>query len=395
MKEKDLTLKGISVFSGKLLEITVSRGRIGRIIEIPEEGDFPFIAPGFLDIQVNGYAGIDYSSEELTGSGMKKVITRLAESGTTQHMPTIITSPRERIVKNLETMADMAEKYPEIGAAISGFHIEGPFISKGNGPRGAHDANYVRNPDFGEFEAWQNAARGKIKIVTLAPEKKGAIDFIKKITDTGVVAAIGHTDAPAELIHTASRAGARLSTHLGNGSHSLLPRLDNYIWEQLANDKLCASIVTDGFHLPSSVIKVFRRSKDPSRLILVSDVSPLGGLAPGKYRWGNIKVEIHEDGHLGLPGSSILAGSGHMLDWDIPRFMAATNCLLDEAVRLCTENPARLLSLPYTYGKLETGSPANLVLFRVKEGSPRLEVEQTIRNGKTVFTVDAMTGSAP
>ena len=154
MKEKDLTLKGISVFSGKLLEVTVSRGRIGRIIEIPEEGDFPFIAPGFLDIQVNGYAGIDYSSEELTGPGMEKVISKLAESGTTQHMPTIITSPRERIVKNLETMADMAEKDPEIGAAVVGFHIEGPFISKGNGPRGTHDADYVRNPDFGEFEAW-------------------------------------------------------------------------------------------------------------------------------------------------------------------------------------------------------------------------------------------------
>jgi N-acetylglucosamine-6-phosphate deacetylase len=253
----------------------------------------------------------------------------------------------------------------------------------------------VRNPDFGEFEAWQNAARGRIKIVTLAPEKKGAIDFIERITDTGVVAAIGHTDAPAELIHAAARAGARLSTHLGNGSHSLLPRLDNYIWEQLANDELCASIVTDGFHLPSAVVKVFRRAKDPSRLILVSDVSPLGGLKPGKYRWGNIKVEIHENGYLGLPGTSILAGSGHMLDWDIPHFMAATNSLLDEAVRLCTENPARLLSLPYTYGKLETGSPANLVLFRVKEGSPRLEVEQTIRNGKTVFAAGTMTGPAP
>lgn len=395
MKEKDLRLKGISVFSGKLLEVTVSQGRIGRIIEIPEEGDLPFIAPGFLDIQVNGYAGIDYSSEELTGSGMEKVISRLAESGTTQHMPTIITSPRERIVKNLETMSDEAEKDQEIGAAVAGFHIEGPFISKGNGPRGAHDADYVRNPDFGEFEAWQNAARGRIKIVTLAPEKKGAIDFIERITDTGVVAAIGHTDAPAELIHAAAKAGARLSTHLGNGSHSLLPRLDNYIWEQLANDELCASIVTDGFHLPSAVVKVFRRAKDPSRLILVSDVSPLGGLAPGKYRWGNIKVEIHEDGHLGLPGSSILAGSGHMLDWDIPHFMTATNSLLDEAVRLCTENPARLLSLPYTYGKLETGSPANLVLFRFQEGSPRLEVEQTIRNGKTVFAADTTTGPAP
>ncbi|UCF98930.1 MAG: hypothetical protein JSV89_05155 [Spirochaetaceae bacterium] len=150
--------------------------------------------------------------------------------------------------------------------------------------------------------SWQEAARGMIRLITLAPERPGAKEFIRRASTTGVKVALGHTAADGETIDTAVRAGASLSTHLGNGSHSLIPRLKNYIWQQLSIDELFASIITDGFHLPDSVVKAFWRAKSKERIILTSDVAVMGGKEPGVYRYGSIEVEIFSDGHLGLPG---------------------------------------------------------------------------------------------
>jgi N-acetylglucosamine-6-phosphate deacetylase len=369
---------------GKPVEVECSGGTITGITEIPGGGgDLPFITPGFLDMQVNGFRGSDYSLPDLSRDHILSIIRSLAASGTTQHTPTIVTSPADRILRNLRVIADLADADADAAAAMTGIHIEGPFISGEDGPRGAHDPAFVREPDMGEFREWQAAAGGRIKIVTVAPERKGALDFIAGLAETGVVPAIGHTGADPETIAKAVAAGARLSTHLGNGSYVTLPRLRNYIWEQLAEDRLMAGIISDGFHLPRAVVKVFHRAKGPERLILVSDVALLGGCKPGVYKRGSLDVQVYDDGHLGLPGKAILAGAAHLLDWDIPRFMEFTGASLEETVRLCTVNPARLLGLPPGFGKLEKGSPANLALFRRPETGP-LDIEKAVRGGVTV-----------
>jgi N-acetylglucosamine-6-phosphate deacetylase len=377
--------KGINVLTGGAVEIEIAHTRICRVKEIEASDEHPYLSPGFLDIQVNGYNGHGYSHEDFSEETIKKIIFALDSSGTTQHFATIVTTPNARMLKNLAVIARAVRTSEDIAAAIAGIHIEGPYLSPEDGPRGAHDPAYLRDPDFSEFQGWQDAAQGLIRLITLAPERKGAIEFIQKVTSAGVRIAIGHSGAEPACIREAIEAGACMTTHLGNGSHNLLPRLKNYIWEQLAADELAASIICDGFHLPAAVVKVFKRAKGLGKLILVSDVAYYGGLRPGIYQFDNIDVQVFEDGHLGLAGTEFLAGAAHLLDRDIAQFMAYTGCSLAETIPLCTINPSNVMGLPQNYGRIEEGSPANLVFFNYRKGNGRLDIVRTIRNGKEIF----------
>jgi N-acetylglucosamine-6-phosphate deacetylase len=381
-----MTLRGKDPQTGTFIEARIESGHITDIVEVANSGEnMPYLSRGFLDMQVNGYNGSDYSLEDLDGAHIERIINSLAAAGTSLHVPTIVTRPQKLLVKNLRRIRLACEESPLVAAAIVGIHIEGPFISSEDGPRGAHDGRYVRDPSFDEFLEWQEASAGKIAMVTVAPERDGTLEFIESVSKTGVVVAIGHTGASPERIREAVAAGASLSTHLGNGSHAQIPRLRNYIWEQLAADELMAGLIADGFHLPPSVMKVVARAKGMERIILVSDVALLGGFAPGLYPWGNLQVEVFSDGHIGLPGTTFLAGAAHLLDWDIPSFMRATGASLAETIGLCTDNPARLLKLAGSGSRLERGSPANLVLFDFDKDAPRLKILKTFIGGKAVF----------
>jgi N-acetylglucosamine-6-phosphate deacetylase len=381
-----MKVKGISVFSEEPIEVEIKEGFIENISLLPEiEQNLPYVSPGFFDLQANGYKGSDYSLEDFSEEHLRNIIANLATLGTTQHIPTIVSSPQERILKNLEIISKAINTSPDIKEAIPGIHIEGPFISPKEGPRGCHDPSFIRNPDFEEFKQWQEAAEGRVVMVTIAPEREGSMDFIKKVTLTGVRIAIGHTGATPEIIKEAIEAGAQFSTHLGNGSYSMLPKLKNYIWEQLAADELFAGIICDGFHLPSSVVKVFARAKGLERLILTSDVALAGGLNPGIYEWGNMEIEVFKDGHLGLAGSGILAGAGHLLDWDIAHFIRFTGNDLANTISLCTINPAKIIKMPHNYGRLEVGAPANLTLFHYQTGDDSLQIVHTLCKGNVIF----------
>lgn len=377
--------QGISAFTSQPVDVCVQAEKIVEITPLQTSFELPYIAPGFFDMQVNGYKGSDYSIEDFSEEHLQKIIAHLAASGVTQHLPTIVTGPQARMLQTLEIISAARRHNPDIAAAIPGIHIEGPYISSEDGPRGAHDPVYIRDPDAAEFDQWQEAADGKIVLVTIAPERCGALDFIKQIAACGVAVAIGHTAADPATIGQAIKAGAKLSTHLGNGSHGLLPRLKNYLWEQLAADELMASIIADGFHLPPSVLKVISRAKGLDKLILVSDAALLGGFVPGIYQWGRLDVQVFEDGHLGLPGTEFLAGAAHLLDWDIPHFMNATGYDLASTLPLCTTNPAKILNEAEHLGAFAVGAPANLVLFTFQPGDERLTIEKTIRAGKEIF----------
>jgi N-acetylglucosamine-6-phosphate deacetylase len=380
-----LEITGQSPFTRKGLALSIEDGRVREVNQIDAPSDTPFVSRGFIDFQVNGYAGYDYSSENLSVEHTHHIINLLAASGTTRHVPTIITGPQQRIVKNLQTLSRAVKDAPDASAAIPGIHIEGPYISGEEGPRGAHDLKFVREPSLFEFDEWQEAAEGRIKIVTVAPEKKGALGFISHVSRQGVLIAIGHTAASAKRIQQAVEAGARLSTHLGNGCHSKLPRLQNYLWEQLAEDRLYAGIIADGFHLPASVLKVFARSKGLERLLLVSDAAVAGGKAAGRHAWGDIGVEVHTDGHISLAGSEFLAGAGHLLNRDIAQFIRHTGCSLAEAISLCTLNPAKLLGENEYRMSLQKGISADLTLFHYRPGDEQLRIEQTLLRGKTIY----------
>ncbi len=381
-----MKVKGISIFSEEPIEVEIKGGFIENINLLSGSNhNLPYVSPGFFDLQVNGYKGSDYSLEDFSEEHLRNIITNLAASGTTQHIPTIVSSPGERILRNLKIISKAINTSPDIKEAIPGIHIEGPFISPEEGPRGCHDPEFIRNPDFEEFIQWQEAAEGRIVMVTIAPEREDSIDFIKKVTRTGVKIAIGHTGATPEIIKKAIEVGAQFSTHLGNGSYPILPKVNNYIWEQLAADELFAGIICDGFHLPASAVKVFARAKGLERLILTSDVALAGGLNPGIYKWGNMEVEVFKDGHLGLAGTGILAGAGHLLDWDIAHFVKFTGNSLAKTIPLCTINPAKVIEMSYNYGKLEVGAPANLTLFHYQTGDDRLQIVHTLRKGSVIL----------
>lgn len=373
---------GLSCQSEAPIAVDIEENKIVSVRPTALRPGMPWLCPGFTDIQVNGYAGLDYSSPNLSVDEVETICATIASSGTLRHCATIITSPRENINRSCKVIATAVREKNLVAASVIGIHIEGPFISPEDGPRGAHDPAHVRLPSFGEFLEWQENAGGLIKIVTIAPEMEGALDFIAKASAAGVVVAIGHTGASPEIIRQAVAAGARVSTHLGNGSHANLPRLKNYLWEQLAADELSASIIADGFHLPNAVIKAFSRAKGLSKLILVSDVAFLAGSEPGLKRWGNMNVEVHPDGHIGLAGTPFLAGAGHLLDRCIAQFVRATGATVPETVSLCTTNPALLLGLPDSACELEAGSPANLVSFHLSDGANSLRVEHSLLLGE-------------
>jgi N-acetylglucosamine-6-phosphate deacetylase len=375
---------GRSVFTNKNVIINVEGETIKSAEPYDDSGTLPWISPGFWDIQVNGYNGIDYSLESLKKEQIQSLTLFLAKHGVVYHVPTFVSMPDERLMANLETLRDALEIFPEVRAAIPCVHLEGPFISPEDGPRGAHDKLYVRNPDFAAFERWQKAAGGLIRYVTLAPELPGAMDFIRQVTASGVKAAIGHCAASPEQIRAAVAAGASYSTHLGNGSHGMLPRLNNYVWEQIACDDLMAGIISDGFHLPPAVVKTIYRTKGLDKIVLVSDIALPGGYARGFYKWGNIDIEVFADGHLGVKGTQALAGAAHCLDWDLARFMEFTGASLRDAIKLCTINPARFLGFDTAeYDGFRSGMKASLSLFDYSDG--KITIKQTVAAGRLLY----------
>ena len=360
------TVRGVELLTNRRVELRITGDQVASIGPWEGESDeVVWVAPAFTDAQCNGYAGNDYSAADLNAEHVGQVVSVLARSGTGLHLPTVITNSQERICRNLEIIADAVERNELVREAVGGIHVEGPYISDQDGPRGAHDAAFVRDPSYAEVREWMDASAGLLRMVTLAPERRGALEVIERLTADGVIVAIGHTAASPEQIRCAVDAGARVSTHLGNGSHGQLPRLKNYLWAQLSDDRLAAGVIADGFHLPDDVLRVFGRVKSADRIFLVSDAAYLGGTAPGTYHWGTIAVDVHEDGHLGLHGTEFLAGAGHLLDRGVIVAARAMNLSLADAVRACTEVPNTLLGLrphPHSLTWFEAPAPGDHAL---------------------------------
>jgi N-acetylglucosamine-6-phosphate deacetylase len=343
------------------------------------------VAPGLIDIQINGYDGVDFNDPDTNSEQIVAATRKLWRTGVTAFCPTIITESSDHIAKCISNLVRAADESPEFARAMIGIHVEGPFISPEDGPRGAHPKQHARAPNWDEFQSWQDAARGRIRIVTLSPEWPEAIDFIERAAASGLVVAIGHTAAAPAQIAAAARAGAKLSTHLGNGSHAKIDRHPNYIWEQLANDDLWASFIVDGHHLPPSVVKCFLRSKGAARSILITDAIAAAGLPAGRYRLGNVEVEVTPERRVNLPGSPYLAGSVLEMPEAVGRTVQYSGASLDDALRMACANPAELLGLGAEFGSIEIGRKADLILFRWDEENSAFDVAATIVNGEMVY----------
>jgi len=374
-----MTYNGRSPISGEPVTVHVEDGRILATAPAPPSTGDIWIAPGFIDLQVNGFAGVDYNSLDTSLEEIARSIDLMRACGVTRFLPTVITGSPETMCGSLRNLAKAKRELPQ-GESMAGFHVEGPWISPAEGPRGAHPIQHVRAATIEEWKLLQDAAEGQIRLLTIAPEQEGALAMIEHVSSGGVVVSIGHTGASVEQIQAAIASGATMSTHLGNAAEKLLPRA-NCVLEQMAADELCASFIVDGIHLPLSFLRVALRAKGLEKAILVTDAVAPAGREPGRYRLGDLEVELTADGSVRLPGTQRLAGSALSMDRAIGNIMSMLGLSLEQALRLATVNPARCLGIEGRQGFLEAGERADLVLFRFDPESKQIQVQQTTVGG--------------
>lgn len=388
-----MLLRGRHYRTGETLDFTVASGRIGSVAPAGSatadlEGDY--VAPALFDIQINGGHGVNFTSESLTRDDVARVVQVCHEHGIGQFCPTVITASVETICHALATLAKARDENPRIAAAVPGFHLEGPYLSPEDGPRGAHPRDHVRPASLEEFRRFQEAAVGRIRLVTLAPEVPGAMALIEQLTQKlKVRVAIGHSAASPAVIRDAVRAGATLSTHLGNGCSRLLPRHENLLWEQLASDELTAGIIPDGHHLPWSLVKCVLRCKGAGRMVLTSDASPLAGLPPGKYRpWGD-EVEVLPEGKIILASQGVLAGSWDFTNRCVEKLLRHSDgWSLADVHDLASVRPAAYLGVDADlFPRLEPGAVARLVLYR-RDSDGNLRLTHSVI-GERVYEIPA------
>jgi len=301
--------------------------------------------PGLFDLQVNGFAGVDFNGPGLTADAAAGALRRMRATGVTRCLPTLITSSFDRFAASARILTRIAD------ATIAGIHMEGPYLSPADGPRGAHPREHLARPSVDDFRRRQEAADGRIRLVTLAPELPGALALIEHLAATGVRAAIGHTAATPVQIADAIAAGATLATHLGNGCPQLLPRHPNVIWELLGADALFASLIVDGFHLPPATVKSMIRAKGLDRTMLVTDAMAAAGChdrsapADRRYTIGDVECELGADGRVSLPGTPYLAGSSLTLNHAIANTVRFTGLAIDAVIPMASTIPAAYMGM--------------------------------------------------
>lgn len=360
-----IVIEAIHYETNKPVRIETANGLITRISEtdesIREKG--LYVAPGLIDNQINGYKGVDFSDPQLDTGKIRTAVEAIRKEGVTTFFPTIITGSHENLLKTFRNLAE-SMKDVEIRKSVPGFHLEGPYISPVEGFYGCHPAEYIRKPSWMEFCEYQEAAKGNIRQVTIAPEAEGAMEFIRLCVLNNIIVAIGHTNASAEQIKQAAEYGAKLSTHLGNGCANLIDRHHNPLWPQLANDLLKISVIVDGHHLLPEEVKVFYKVKGPQNIVLTSDLTHLGGMAPGKYNFLGSEVVLTGEGLIKNPMLNCLAGASLPLRTGVENIIKFTGCSLGEAINMAAANVARIYNLS-DRGVLAPGKRADLILFEI------------------------------
>lgn len=370
----------IDVVNGRITGIT-------RIKELSTKNRNIYIAPGLIDNQVNGYSGVTFSTGDIKFNveDALKVTKDLWKAGVTTYLPTLRTNSQENLLRSFAILAKAKTDTSSRGS-IAGFHLEGPFISKVDGYRGAHALAYVRKPDWDAFMELYQASGGNILQVTLAPETEGAMDFIKKSREKGIVVGLGHHNAPAGVVTEAIDMGAQIATHIGNAIANNINRHENPLWSQLSDDRLMISIIGDGFHLLPNEIRVFYKVKGALKSIITSDVDRYAGMPPGKYlNSEGDTIQLTTDGVVMYLARNSLSGSASPVTKGVGNVMKFTGCSMSEAFQMGSTNVARLYGLS-DRGEIVVGKRADLILFSLDDF--KINIKKTIVDGKLVYDAD-------
>mgnify|MGYP001174585892 CR=1 FL=1 len=372
------------LLTGKAYSIEVKDGLIVARKKVADDSqNLPTLVPSLVDLQVNGYKGYDLNEDHLEPELVEAISDSLCSVGVRNYLPTLITAGESDLCQRLQSIKQAKEKLPKSKLMIAGIHMEGPAISPNDGYRGAHPREFIRPASMAEFSRWQKASGNLIKMITIAPETDGALGFIKDVTARKIIVALGHCDTDEFNITDAVSAGARMSTHLGNGIDINLRRHPNPIWTQLAEDRLTASFIADGHHLSKSVLKSMLRAKGIEHSILVSDSVKFAGMKPGRYS-SHIgrEVDVWANRRVSVADTPYLAGSGSSLLDIVISFSQFTNMPLKHAVLMASINPGKMIGLK---NPMRMGAPANFICFDHSKISFKTSVREIIFHGKSVL----------
>jgi N-acetylglucosamine-6-phosphate deacetylase len=362
------------VDDGRILEVTSRASRETPAGAKPADFGDAVLAPGFLDIHIHGAGGHDVMESE-TGA-LPTVERLLAQHGVSSFFPTTVTAPLETILAALDRLATAVEarnsdSRDRVRAQPLGIHLEGPFLSHTR--RGAHPADLLLPPSLGIFEQFWQAARGHLRLMTLAPELPGAQELIAAATKRGVCVSLGHSDADLKATRTAVAAGARHATHTFNAMRPLSHREPGIVGEVLTDTNVTADFIADGIHLDPAIVRLILQAKGLDSSILITDAISATGMPDGKYRLGSFEVEVR---HGKCLSNGKLAGSVLTMDLAVRNVMRFADCNLQQALRPATVNPARLLGMAARKGMLVAGADADIAVL-----SPNGEVRKTIIGG--------------
>jgi N-acetylglucosamine-6-phosphate deacetylase len=357
-----------------------------------------FATAGLFDAQINGFMGRGFKDVDLGPENVRDLCWSILLTGTTCFLPTITTDSPETMRKAMAHVDAACRAYPDVAAMVAGIHQEGPWISSTDGPRGAHPLAHVSTPNRVQWRQLQETSGNRIKLLTLAPEVEGALDFIREVTAQGIVVSLGHHEADGPTIRRAVEAGARSVTHLGNGCHAMIARHQNIIWEQAADDRLSTGVIADGQHLPPTMVKVFYRSKPSDKLFLVSDAISMAGAPPGLYHVRDSIAQMTPEGWFGFYGLPLLMGAAMALGRCLANFCQFVDEHKTPAdyVPYATDVPASLLNvLGITSSLGEPGTPATFVVWRWDRKLPDLVPQRIVVRGRTVFDAEKLPTRVP
>ncbi len=326
------------------------------------------VTPGLFDIQVNGFAGVDFNVPGLTADGMDRALAAMLTTGVTRCLPTLITNGRDQLIALLRAL-DAAVVDSTLGPLmVPGYHIEGPFLSPEDGYSGAHPESQMQRASLDLVQDLQDVATRPIMMMTVAPEVGGVLDLIPALVARGIACALGHTAASRDEVDRAIAAGATVSTHLGNGLPHLLNKNDNTFLTQLGRDQLMASFIADGIHIASDVLQSWLRAKTVGRSIIITDATA-AARAPADtntFTLGVGTIERHDDGSVRLPGSNYLAGSAAGMDEMVRNVMRWYGLNMADVLRLARSNPLRAVGQPIA--DIAPGDPVDFVEWVSRDG---------------------------
>ncbi len=360
------TVHGLDPGTGQSLTVEVKSGviqAVHRSQAAASESGQGWLAAGLIDLQVNGYAGHDLNDDQVTPETVQALARAMLASGVTTFLPTLITASESQLTKALVAVQAARRLDPVVANMVPYVHVEGPSIAPEDGPRGAHPAAHVRAPSVAEFDRWQQASGSVVGMVTLSPHWPESAAYISHVVASGVHVALGHTDASPAQIVAAVDAGARISTHLGNGMYAMINRRRNPFWAQLVDDRLCASFIADGHHLAPDLLKVMLRSKGLGQSMIVSDATAIGGMSAGHYQASiGGAVTLSANGRLSMNDGSdqYLAGAALPLLAGVANLVRDGGLGLSDALGLATVQPGRWVG---GRGLLAPGQPADLIRF--------------------------------